>query len=338
MRALGRPHDVLANFLRKEKALREGSDLPRIRPAIISLAGGTAGVVGLGVLHALSEHAPNAPTVCAGVSAGAANIFGFLGGKTKLGLQAYEHLASANFIEGSWFDPRLKIDYPVKILREGFKGVAIDQSVIYRHHSDFIVFTTEYSTAKGIKLDAKTARPDIVEAVRASMMVPGVCSGTVHIGDKEYVDGACGIPFPVREVVKAYRPTDILILFNRPMPEEMSWLEWHLFPYYAKLLLYRHGVPKPVRDSTAMMDRVMAHEVKLLKRDRRTGWGNLFRKLFHMETPLPHRKTLRWCIIAPEPHEEVSQRCLDRKIVRAGGERAYAFMKQLLVEVEKQYK
>lgn len=338
MRSLGKPNEVLANFLRKEKALREGSDLPRIKPAIICLAGGTAGVVGLGALHALSEHAPNAPNVCAGVSAGAANVFGFLGGKTGLGLRVYEHLASANFISGSLFNPRVKIDYPVSILRDGFKGLTVDQGVIYKHRSDFVVFTTEYSTAQGIKLDAKTARPDIVEAVRASMMVPGVCSGTVHIGDKDYVDGACGIPFPVREVVKAYRPTDLLILFNRPMPEEMSWLEWHLFPFYAQLLLYRHGVPKPVRDGTAMMDRVMAHEIKLLMRDRRTGWGNFFCKLFGMAPPLPHRKTLRWCIIAPEPHEEVSQRCLDRQIVRAGGENAYAFMKKLLIHAEKHIK
>lgn len=335
METLGKPKEVLANFLRKEKALREGREHDHLRTVMYIGGGGTAAIEGLAKLHALSEHAPNAPDVVCGTSAGAAIGYAFLARMTKLGFRVCEHLTSANFIDGSRFTPRVKIDYVVKLLRQGFQTQPANQQAAYDHRAKFIVYATEYGTGKSIALDARDTQPDMVEAIRASMMIAGVCKGEVHIGGKRLADGMHGMPFPIRDIMKKYRPTDLLIILNRPLPERMGWIEWYLFPMYSRILLWWHKVPRPLRDNTAIIDRVMAREIRLLRRDRSTGWGNFWRNLFRKEQPVPLRKTLRWAIIAPASSEAVPTQCRDRKQVTNRGKDSYAEMKQLLLEIER---
>jgi len=323
MQCLGNP-EVLTNIIRKQRALTMGSDLPKIRPASIALAGGLAGVEGAGYFKALYQFAPDAFDVCAGISAGAPNTYAFLVGMPNLALNVYEHLVTTDFLEVDvWhMRMRMKIDYVTKILREGFDGFVPDQQKIYNHRSKFVVFGTEYSTGNGFEIDTKKVHPDIVEGVCASMMAPGVCSGVmasglrsgvVRIGDKDVVDGACGIPFPVRNIIKKYRPTDILILFNRPLPEHLGLLEWVFFPMISRFFLWLQGVPRPVRDRTASIDRVMIEEIRAL---RNRKW-----------------KKVRWCIVAPEPHEHIIHPwSTDAAAIRQTGIRSYAGMYKLLQE------
>ncbi|MEK7627922.1 MAG: patatin-like phospholipase family protein [Patescibacteria group bacterium] len=322
--------EVLANFLRKQLAIERG-EKSRIRPAIVVLGGGMSGVVSAGMLKALHEVAPQAPHVCAGVSAGSGNLYGFLAGVPDLTLKVYEHLATSGFVTGPWWRMRMEIDLVCRILRTGFEDIIPDQNDIIMHRSEFVVFATEYSTGLGLAIDAKKAEPDIVEAVRASMMAPGICSGTVHIGGKEYVDGACGMPFPVRTIARTYRPTDVLILFNQPLPEKMGWVEWLLFPIFARVILLLHGVSRPVRDRTAAMDKVMAYEIRMLKRERGSAWWPW------RAQPKP-RQHIRWIMIAPDASETVSQRSADKVAIKRAGELAYANTVRLISVVRERFK
>lgn len=328
MQVLGNPQ-VLTNFIRKQRALDRGSDIPSVRPALIILGGGVAGANGASIVKALAEVAPDAANVLGCVSVGAAIGDALLAGMAHISPHVFESLPWNKFIKGRPWNKKMEIDQVVKTLR------MLDQEKVRAHRSNFIVYATEYSTGNSLAIDAKQSH-DIVDAVQASMMFPGLCSGTVRLDGKEVVDGACGMPFPIRHIVKKYRPTDILIIFNRPLPEHMGWVEWHLFPWLARGYLFLHRVPRPVRDSTAAMDKVMAYEMQMLTRRKAATWKEFFLGLFWRSKcpPLRERKIIRWWIVAPEPHEAISRTCMDRTVVRNAGKRAYAFIKPLLKEAE----
>jgi predicted acylesterase/phospholipase RssA len=63
-------------------------------------------------------------------------------------------------------------------------------------------------------LNAKDTYPDVVEALRASMALPGFTHGNVSIGGRRYLDGAVALPLPARLLMR-YQPTDVLFLANR---------------------------------------------------------------------------------------------------------------------------
>ncbi len=318
---------VLTNFIRKQRALQKGSELP-IRGALLVLGGGVAGANGAGNLKALAEVAPDAADVVAGVSVGSALVYALLAGAARITPQVFNSLPWNKFIKGRPWNRKMEIDQVIKTMR----ALRADNRV-RDHRSDLVVYATEYSTGNSLAIEAKKAL-DVVEAVQASMMFPGLCSGVVRLDGREVVDGACGMPFPVRHIVKKYRPTDLLIIFNQPLPEHMGWLEWHAFPWLARAYLFLHGVPRPVRNSTATMDRVMAYEMNMLTRRKAATWQDFVRGFFFKSKREPprERKMIRWCIVAPEPHEAISPLCTDRNLVRGASERAYQFMKQLLAQ------
>jgi predicted acylesterase/phospholipase RssA len=341
---IGNP-SVITNFIRKERDFRKGKSSPYVCVIFVP-AGGMACAESAARLKCIAEETPYAPDVCAGISGGAANLYGFLLGKMDLALKIYEHLASMDFISVKvsirrfriLIRLRMRINYLVNILRNGFDGEEINQQVAHDHPSRFIVYATEYNKGKSVAIDAKETEPDMVEAVRASSMIAGICSGEVHIGGERLADGGHSMPFPIRDIVKTHRPTDILVLLNRPLPEKMGWLEWLFFPVTSRLLLWWHDVSPKIRDYTAAMDRTMALEMRLLQRNRRGSWKLFWKKLkrgiwswkdlFFM-TYSQDRPKVNWFVVAPKRGEAIPQMTRDIELIRRATDRSYNEMKEL---------
>ena len=319
---------VLANLIRQQRAIDEGKKAP-LKIAKIMLGGGMACVRGAGVDEAIAEYAPDAADVCAAISGGAAVEFGFLSGKPKLARAIFGSLTWNDFIVRKNWSIKMKIDQVTKVLS------AIGDAEVRAHRSDFLVFVTEFSTGKYRAINAKQTS-DMVEVVRASMMIPGLCSGVVQLDGQQMCDGAFGMPLPIRYIAKKYRPTDILIVFNSPLPETLGWIKWHLFPLLDNLYLKFYGVPRSTRDRAAATNRVMAYELQMLTRRKASTWREFFAGIFKKtKRSLPReRSKIRWCIIAPEAHEAISHLCTDRKVVREAGKQGYEFMKKLMQEAE----
>ncbi len=325
MQVLGNKQ-VLVNYILQQRALDRG-EKPPFKIVELMLGGGMACVHGAGVAEAIAEHAPDAPDARAAVSGGAAVQFGVMSGRPKLARSIFASLTLNNFIVRKNWGIKMHIDQVTTVLR------AISDTALRNNRSDFIVYATEFSTGKYLAIDVKQAA-DPVEAVQASMMIPDLCSGTVHIDGRQVCDGAFGMPLPIRHIAKKYRPTDILIIFNRPLPEHMGWIELHLFPWFGRLYMWLRGMPRSLRDRAAAMDSVMAYELQMLTRRKATTWKEFFIGLFKKSTrPAPReRKKIRWCIIAPEVHEDISYLSTNRQVVREAGERGYVFAKQLMQE------
>lgn len=326
---------VFENYIRQQRALEKGEKAP-FRIAQVFLGGGMAGARGAGMAQAIAEFAADAPDVCAGVSVGSIIQFAFMSGRARLARAIFGSLTWNGFIKGRPWNPKMEIEQLMRTVRE------IGAREMLKHRADFIAYTTEFNTGNGLAIKVKQT-DDPIKAVQASIMIPGLCSGVVDLDGKEVVDGACGTPFPVRDIVKKYRPTDILIVFNRPLPERSGWIEWHLFPWLARLYLKLHGVPQSLRERTALMDRVMADEIQMLTRRKAASRSEFFWGLFlKSERPPPReRKQIRWCIVAPDPDkvlEAIPQTCMDRDLVLGAFDEGYWQMKLLFQEAENNMK
>ncbi|HYD93497.1 MAG TPA: hypothetical protein VEB18_03565 [Candidatus Paceibacterota bacterium] len=182
-----------------------------IRVLCLGLPGTMRGVYGAGSAIALHE-AGLTPgiDVFAGIST-SAPIFGYtLSGQAEMGTGIYsEECVSGKFMG------RMRVDtnYLASVFRDGHK--ALNQEAVRAARSAFYVAVTCAQTGEGAFIDAKTA-PDMIDAIHASLAIPGMSSGPITINDRQYIDGVGAFPFPIREALELFQPTDVLILANAP--------------------------------------------------------------------------------------------------------------------------
>lgn len=207
---------LIQNLFQKRDLLSSGDDKHRdIRPVLIILDGGMRGIHGAG-----SGIALRLAGLCevfdaiVGISTGAA-IGAFYLGDLNQGINGasiyWEDLPSFVRFMGN---PIVDIDSLEVLFRWGEKKIDIRRVMDSR--SQFLVGVTSYRDGTGALIDAKTAEPDMISAVMASMAMPGLYHRPVAVNGKLWVDG-CLHPLPVRDVVSRFNPTDILILANRSL-------------------------------------------------------------------------------------------------------------------------
>lgn len=123
------------------------------------------------------------------------------------------------------------------------------------HHAPTGLYAvvTESPSGKGKLIDLKNVRNPYswIDVTHASMAVPGIFP-PVDLGGTLCVDGVASLPIPLIEAVRIVRPTDMLIIASRPLPEEIGWMESSLFWWYTQVMLY--GAPPAIRRGMTKID------------------------------------------------------------------------------------
>lgn len=211
---------VLKRIHEKQRLL--DADDPRhetIRPALLIGSGVMRGVYGGGGTIALERAGlNNVFDVVVGVSTGAPLLAYFLAGQAETcGSIYWEECLTPNFF--SWGrllgGPVVDTDWLCEVFRGNISSKGIRQHQVLQSRTAFYTAATHAGTAEGVFLNAKQT-PDVVEAIRASIALPGLSRGKVDIAEKSYVDGAGALPFPAPKMIREFAPTDLLVFTNRP--------------------------------------------------------------------------------------------------------------------------
>jgi predicted patatin/cPLA2 family phospholipase len=203
---------VLSNLILKRDRLKGHEN---VRPLLLTLGGGTRGVYGAGAVAALHMLGfANIFTDAVGISTGAGINAYFLAGfeQTLLGTSLYyEECATKAFIDFSRWNMMVDIGHVIRAMQTGRKK--LDCEAISSSPTSFHVVVTAQDGTPHI-LDAKAALPDMVSAIHASMAIPAVYAKKIRVNGEDYVDGALN-PFPIRQIIDRFQPTDIIVLPNQ---------------------------------------------------------------------------------------------------------------------------
>lgn len=203
-----------------------------IRPALLVLSGLMCGVDAGGKIAALHARGlMESFDFAFGLSSGIPTTLYGAAGQIKDGVSVYwEECVTPSFlslrraITGGF---AMDIDFLASVFRgETPRKMALDQEAVRRSRTACYAGVTCGETGEGVFLDVKK-EPDMVEAMRASIAAPGLSHANVLINGRRYLDGDGGFPFPAREIIERYEPTDLLVLANRaptPAPEGLSRL------------------------------------------------------------------------------------------------------------------
>lgn len=248
-------------FSRQLRSLARDIACQRLGLALSS--GGAKGLAHVGVIQVLEENGIEVDVV-AGTSMGA-----YVGSLWAHGHDGAELEKLACDLEGRWKPLRL-LD-PIFPPRRGFIGgfgvrSNLQRTLQHDHFSDtvmpFRAVATNINTLERVVFD----RGELIEAVHASIAIPGVCA-PVMLGEETYIDGGICDPLPV-DVLREMGVERVLAINTIPTPEylrqgwererhmrkarrqrrfrPLAWLNKHL-NYFAKgnildnLLLSVHG-------------------------------------------------------------------------------------------------
>lgn len=216
---------VVSRLFEKKK----NPESKEIRPLLLVWGGGLKGPYGAGQELALHEMGLGEVfDVAVGNSAGSADIIYFLGGpeQTAIGASLYdEECTTEDFFKLSRLRQMMRVKFIADKMTSGKKAVDLD--AINKLHTEFYVIATNVKNNQAELIDAKTVKEGPIEAVRASMSVPGADGSrvTLNRGEKNegtYVDGSFGATVTLREIIKKFDPTDILFLTNAPNLEDLK--------------------------------------------------------------------------------------------------------------------
>lgn len=206
---------LVQNLFRKRELLETGD--PRheeIRPWLFFLGGGWgAGVLTAGAAYALLLlKLKQCFEIVAGISSGAGTAAYFLAGETNARLGAtifHEECASRRFF-GLWRRPMADIDFMESVLRDGQKR--LDLPAVLAARPRLLVAVSDWHDGSAILVDVKTARPDLITAIKASVAMPGLWDRPVWLNGRAVLD--CAGSFPLRELWRGAPepPTDILVV------------------------------------------------------------------------------------------------------------------------------
>ena len=239
---------LVQNLFQKRELLQRGDDRHHgIRPHLLILGGGTAGVSGGGVAIALNRFGLwECFDAVTGVSTGAG--IGAYGGcgveQAIIGNSIYpEECSRLAFI--NWRrDPIADVGFIASLLRRGPKRLDVEALICSR--PQFFVAVSDWESGEGLLLDAKRATPDPIAAIQASTAMRGAYERPVEVNGRYYADGAID-PLPITKVVRRFQPTDMLVIANRTRqqaaverPSRFEQLLWRMDPRFRR-------VPKNIR-------------------------------------------------------------------------------------------
>jgi predicted acylesterase/phospholipase RssA len=203
----------LHNLFRKRDKASGHED---IRAYLLIMGGGMRAFYSAGSLLEFHEHGLTADIFdgIVGISVGALGGAYFCGGQEQT-QQAVELCLETVNEEGFIDLRRLRsgiVDVP-RIIERMRKGPrALNVEILRQSKTDFYVGLTAQS-GEHVFFDAKEARPDVFAAIQAAMAFPGLSPWKVSVNGAYYMDRVFDLDI-VRDVIRAFKPTDLLILPN----------------------------------------------------------------------------------------------------------------------------
>jgi predicted patatin/cPLA2 family phospholipase len=264
--------EVLKHLFMKQTLLERGDERHQeIRPVIVACPGVIRGAYGAGQVVALEQAGLTHVFDCAvGSSTGLPTLAFFLAAQAGKHSNVYwKEAASKAFIafEKIWKGGGSVIDteYLCGVFRE-----KLDQAAVCRSRTALYACTTCAISGDGYFVDTRRAQPDVVEAIHASIAVPGLSKRVVSLEGRSLIDGAGALEYPVREVVEKFLPTDLLVLANCPKDERASFI------YTLALHHLVREFPLPVRKMFLSRDERRKKGFAYLRSTRTLRWGILW--------------------------------------------------------------
>ena len=225
--------DVFTALREKIVARRTGQSHEHIRPLLVIGSGVMRGIYGGAIVTALTSAGYNeAFTHVVGVSTGSPTAAYFLAGDLRIGTSIYcEECTTREFISTKriFSDSVVDIDYLMGVFG-GSTGKALNTKKVLGHPSQLWVQLTDFVTG-GLVLFRPDSSDVLIEAIKASITMPGVYKGASYVRGGRYVDG-CYHGLVVKQYLKTLTPTPthVLVVANRH-PEakgRATSLEWLL--------------------------------------------------------------------------------------------------------------
>lgn len=267
-------HEIaLRRLFENETALQHGHEPPH-RILLIGTGGGMCCTRAAGYLTAFRDAGlENAVDHAVTVSGSGGAMGAYLSGMPHRASAMFEQLGASGFVQPNSFGaPRLHLDYLADILRGHHSPLSFNDQQIRNHRTSWHVVVTRMN-GESLLIDAKEFAPDTAQAVLASSALPQVTEPVPgHVaGDEElFVDGACGMPLPIKAGVSKFRPDTVVVLESRPDYGDLSRVERLLWPTLTHFCL-RHA-PSHLRRQVASMGQLIKTEVDRLERLRRIKW------------------------------------------------------------------
>ena len=92
----------------------------------------------------------------------------------------------------------------------------VNLDMVRAYPGDFVVGVTDWESGKGELIDVKSATPDPIVAVCASMAMPVLYRIPVFVNGRRKYDGAVAIPFPAMELIDQWNLDGLIVFANRP--------------------------------------------------------------------------------------------------------------------------
>ena len=237
--------ELISNLIKKRQLLQQGDPAhKKIRPLLLIMSGGAGGgVLGAGAAMGLVEmNLVWAFDTVLGISTGAGIGAYILCGKENASLGAsiyYEECCTLKFFN-PFRVPMVNIDFIETLLRNGRK--ALDLTRLQESRPEFWVAANHSETGDLIFIDAKSAKPDTIAAVKDAIALPGRLYGKpVKVDEIPLLDNFSA-PFPAKEICARFQPTDILVIANATADK---WEQRS--PVFHERLLFR-DLPRKFRE------------------------------------------------------------------------------------------
>lgn len=224
---------VLRNLLEKRALLAAGDPRhTRYRTALAIRGGALCGTYCAGQLAALhdcnlTDAFDSAYTASTGTPAAAF----FFAGQVHEGREIYwRECVTDRFLSlrryavwrsGLGQERAMDIDYLGGVFHgNNERGTKLDVGALQNARTAFYAAATG-KNGRGALIDMRST-PQPIDAIKASIAIPGLSRGGVDVDGETYYDGEAAYPFPALAALEREEPTDILVLANCPKPKDGS--------------------------------------------------------------------------------------------------------------------
>lgn len=235
----------------RKKALLESNNMQHstIRPLLLILGGGNLGVYSAAACYALQILGlGNVFDTVVGISTGAWVGGYYLAGREEIKIGTsiyYEDFASPEYITVKTFPYLMNASMIEGTTSCGRKK--LDADAVEGARSNFFVGVTDMD-GKGHFVETKKATPSFWSAMYASSATPLAYRKPCRVNGNLYVDGGIALAFPIKQVIKEFSPTDVLVLPNCPQDQK------HIATFCERAFVkfFFRKFPSAVRDKTLL--------------------------------------------------------------------------------------
>ena len=250
---------VVAAIKEKKRLMDAGEPHEHLKILMICDGGLIKGAYSVGVGLALEELGYTTVfTDVVGVSSGAPSVAYFIGGNIyQGGTLIYDECCSKRFLSRLRFWAPVDTNYIIDVLK-GVTNKPLRMNEIFKSPTKLHIGVSDFQMATP-KLICPQNEDELLESIRASILLPSVAKGRVFLNGKRYFDGGVSYPHVIHEAVTTIDFTHALILSSQNYKEETV----SKFETLICSTIFRHRISK--RGLFAFNNRKRARQEALTK-------------------------------------------------------------------------